>query len=181
MLNGKSVYIRLFEREDCKYRTNWVNDEETHKTLMFDWPLSLSGTQKWFESQLLDSTKANFVIIDKESGKTIGMTGLIDISLRHLRAQFYLTIGDVDFRGKHIPNETIPLILEYAFEELGLNRVYLYTLENNDRARKVYSRNGFTFEGILRQHYFCVGKYQDLHVMSILHSDWNVGRKSIKV
>lgn len=49
----------------------------------------------------------------------IGITGLRDINIRHLRARFYITIGNKDFWGKHIHDEVIPLILEYGFFELG--------------------------------------------------------------
>ncbi len=174
MFDGNSIYLRLIEKEDCVYRTNWVNDEEIRKTLMFDWPLSLSGTEKWFDMQDLDPKKRNFMIISKDSNLPIGITGLIDIDFRHLRGQFYMTIGEKDYWGKRIPDESIPLILNYGFNELGLNRIYLYTLNNNERARKVYERNGFTNEGTLRKHYFCVGEYQDLMVMSVLKDDFKI-------
>jgi len=174
MFDGNSIYLRLMEKEDCVYRTNWINDEETRKTLMFDWPLSLSGTEKWFDIQDLDPKKRNFMIVSKDSNLPIGITGLIDIDFRHLRGQFYMTIGEKDYWGKRIPDESIPLVLNYGFNELGLNRIYLYTLNNNERARKVYERNGFIYEGKLRKHYFCVGEYQDLQVMSVLKDDFNI-------
>ncbi|GAH15385.1 unnamed protein product, partial [marine sediment metagenome] len=41
-----------------------------------------------------------------------------------------------------------------GFLYLGLNRIYLYTIPNNERTRKVYIRNGFIHEGILRKHFF---------------------------
>lgn len=63
MLNGKNVYIRLTEKEDLDQRTKWINNEEIRKTLMFNWPLSHAGTKKWFEQQLLDNTRKNFVIV----------------------------------------------------------------------------------------------------------------------
>jgi RimJ/RimL family protein N-acetyltransferase len=172
MLKSDRIYLRPLEKTDLQARVNWVNDEEIRRTLMFDWPLSLSKTEKWFQNQLMDDTKRNFSIIDRETDRLIGMTGLIDISIRHSRAQFYLTIGDKDYWGKRIPDESIPLILEYAFLELGLNRVYLYTIDDNEKARKVYLRNGFQPEGTLREHYFCVGRLQDLHVYSIIRSHW---------
>ena len=176
MLESERVFIRLIEREDLVFRTEWINDEEVAQTLMFDWPLSLAGTHKWFEQQLLDNTRKNFVIIDKSSDTPIGITGLRDINYRHLRAQFYMTIGNKDFWGKRIPDEVIPIVLEYAFEELALNRVYLYTLDNNERARRVYERNGFIQEGILHNHFFCRGAYRDLWVMAFLRRQW-LGRK----
>ena len=155
MFDGNSIYLRLMEKEDCAFRTNWVNDVETRKTLMFDWPLSLSGTEKWFDMQDLDPKKKNFMIISKDSNLPIGITGLIDIDFRHLRGQFYITIGEKDYRGKRIPDESIPLVLNYGFNELGLNRIYLYTLNNNERARKVYERNGFIYEGKLKTLFLC--------------------------
>jgi len=172
LLNGKNVYIRLIEKEDLDLRTRWINDEEIRKTLMFDWPLSYAGTKKWFEQQLLDNTRKNFMIIYKEPKTIIGITGLRNINIRNLTAQFYITIGEKNFWGKHIPDEVIPLVLEYGFFELGLNKIYLYTIPNNERARKVYIRNGFIHEGILRKHFFCNGNYQDLWVMSILKSEY---------
>lgn len=172
MLDGKVITLRLLERKDLEKRVEWVNNPLIRKTLMFDWPISTSKTEKWFDNQLLDNTKRNFSIIHKLDNKLIGMTGLIDINIRHLRAQFYLTIGDEIYQGRKLPDEIIPLVLEYGFRELGLNRIYLYTLNNNPRARKVYIRNGFIKEGILRKHYFCVGDYQDLQVMSVLKEEW---------
>jgi RimJ/RimL family protein N-acetyltransferase len=172
MLENKIIQLRLLEREDLIKRIEWVNNPTISNTLMFEKPLSISKTIKWFENQLLDNSKRNFSIIHKEDEKLIGMTGLIDIDIRHLRAQFYLTIGELDYHGKRLPDEIIPLLLEYGFVELGLNRIYLYTLNNNERARKVYTRNYFKYEGTLRSHYFCVGDYQDLQVMSIIRDEW---------
>ena len=78
MFEGKTTFIRLIERKDCSYRTKWVNDKEVINTLMFDWPLSTSGTEKWFDTQNLDPTKKNFIIETKDKKILIGMTGLID-------------------------------------------------------------------------------------------------------
>jgi diamine N-acetyltransferase len=177
MLQSNSVYLRLLEQEDLKKRVEWVNNLEIRQTLMFDWPLSISKTEKWFQNQLMDDSKRNFSIIYKENQELIGMTGLIDINIRHLRAQFYLTIGEKKYQGKRLPDEIIPLVLDYGFFELGLNRIYLYTLNNNERARRVYKRNGFKYEGTLRKHHFCIGDYQDLQVMSVLKHEWLNNRK----
>ena len=174
MLDAKDIYLRALESDDLISRVKWVNNDEIRQNLMFEWPLSKAKTEKWFQNQLFDSTKVNFSIIDKESQKLIGMTGLLDISVRHSRAQFYMTIGEKEFWGKRLPDQNILMVLEYAFNELGLNKVYLYTININERARHVYLRNGFQSEGVLREHHFCVGKLQDLHVFSILRSNWKI-------
>ena len=173
MLQAKDIYLRLLEKEDLPLRVKWVNNEEIRENLMFEWPLSLAKTERWFQNQVFDNTKRNFSILEKKTNNVIGMTGLLDISLEHKKAQFYMTIGNKDYWGKRLPDQNIPMVLEYAFEELGLNKVYLYTINTNDRARHVYLRNNFKPEGVLKEHYFCVGKLQDLHVFSILRNEWN--------
>ncbi len=172
MLEMPRIRLRLLEEQDLASRVTWVNDPAIRSYLMFDYPLSLAKTQAWFRQTILDPTKIHFSIIDRETDTLIGMTGLLDIDSKHQRAQFYITIGDKNFWGKGLAGEVIAAVTEHGFVELNLNRIYLYTISDNHRARNVYARNGFVHEGVLRQHYYCVGKYQDLTVQSMLKSDW---------
>ena len=172
MLKGKRVYLRLLSQEDLKDRVTWINDEENIQTLLFDWPTSIEKTQKWFSNVVLDESKLNLSIIDIESNELVGMTGLLNIDRINHHAQLYITIGNKKYRGRHLPDEVIPLVLEYGFTELELKKIYLYTLPNNERGRHVYERNGFKQDGILRQQVYCRGKQQDLYVHSILKAEF---------
>ncbi len=176
MLKGKTVYLRLLGQDDLKDRVAWINDEENIQTLLFDWPTSYEKTMKWFSNVVFDSTKLNLSIVDKETNELVGMTGLLNIDRINHHAQLYITIGNRNYRGRRLPDEVIPLVLEYGFTELELKKIYLYTLPNNERARHVYERNGFRHDGILRQQVYCRGKQQDLYVHSILKSEFE-GRK----
>ena len=102
----------------------------------------------------------------------IGMTGLLDIDRVNHHARLYITIGNKAYRGKHLPDEVIPLVLEDGFSELGLKKIYLYTLPNNERGRHVYERNGQELDGVLRQQVYRRGKQQDLYVQSILKNEF---------
>ena len=174
MLKGKTVYLRLLGQEDLKDRVSWINDEENIQTLLFDWPTSIEKTQKWFSNVVFDNSKLNLSIVDIETDELVGMTGLLNIDRINHHAQLYITIGNKKYRGKHLPDEVIPLVLEYGFTELELKKIYLYTLPNNERGRHVYERNGFKQDGILRQQVYCRGKQQDLYVHSILKSEFEV-------
>ncbi len=172
MLKGKTVYLRLLSQDDLKDRVSWINDEENVQTLLFDWPTSYEKTLKWYNNAIMDSSRLHFSIVDTETSELIGMTGLLNIDRINHHAQFYITIGNKKYRGKRLPDEAIPLVLEYGFSELELKKVYLYTLPNNERGRHVYERNGFKQDGILRQQVFCRGKQQDLYVHSILKTEF---------
>lgn len=176
MLKGKNVYLRPLSQKDLPDRVEWINDEENIQTLLFDWPTSIEKTQKWYSNVVFDSSKFNLSIVDKETDELIGMTGLLNIDRINHHAQLYITIGNKKYRGRRIPDEVIPLVLEYGFTELELKKIYLYTLPNNERGRHVYERNGFSQDGILRQQVYCRGKQQDLYVHSILKEEFE-GRK----
>lgn len=176
MLHGEKIYVRLLEKEDLPRRVKWVNDEETNATLGFDYPISISKTMSWFQNTVNDSSKINFVIVDINSDKLIGMAGLLGIDYKDSNAEFYITIGEKEYRGLHIPDETISLILEYAFLELGLYKIYLHTFEYNKKAQRVYERNGFIQEGVLRKHKWKHGELRDIVYYSILKDEWEQRR-----
>jgi RimJ/RimL family protein N-acetyltransferase len=171
-MRGNQIFLRPLEKEDLIYRPKWFNDPEINKTMLISIPIGYSQTLQWFERSLKDPTKLNLSICDITSNKVIGMTGLLNINHLHQNAQFYITIGEKEYWGKKIPDEVIPLVLEHGFMELNLNKIYLWTINSNERARKVYERNGFDLEAVMKQHYFCRGKFQDLYQQAVLKEEW---------
>lgn len=179
--NGKEVYLRGVEKNDLKLRPKWFNDPEINRTLLMDYPISLATTLAWFRRVVTEQhhTRLDLSVCDKTTDKVIGMTGLLNIDRRHQHAQFYLTIGEKEFWGKHLSRGIIVMVLEYAFTGLNLNKVYLWTIPANEHARSVYERNGFVAEAVMKQHYFCRGSFQDIYQHRILKNEWiNIGQNS---
>lgn len=177
MLKGKNIFIRLFEREDLPYRVKWLNDDEISSGITIDGPVSLAKTQAWFQKVILDDSKRHFVIIDNSTKEPIGIIGLVGIDFRNRKAELYIAIGNKKYWGKDLGSEALQLILEYSFNGLDLNRIYLYTNIENIRARRFYKKNGFVEEGILRQHKYHKGKLEDYVVFSVLKNEWEQRRK----
>lgn len=174
MITTNSICLRPLEREDLPLRVKWLNDPEIYKTLLSDFPVSLAKTEAWFNKVLFDNTKVNFSIIHKETNKVIGMTGLLQVDVKHSNAQLYITIGESNFHGKRYPDEIIPAILEYSFFELNLNKIYLWTIPDNERGRAVYERNGFVKEAEMEQHMYCRGKYQTIIQHRVLKQEFSM-------
>lgn len=173
---GDKVYLRGLEHGDLFLRPKWLNSPEIYSTLLIDLPITMASTEVWFRRSLENPSKKNFSICVKQTDQVIGMTGLLNIDYKHCRAQFYLTIGEKEFWGQHIPDEVIPMVLDYGFVEHHLNKIYLWTIPENKRARHVYERNGFVQEGVLKEHYFCRGQFHDLIQHGMLRKDWEVIR-----
>ena len=173
MITTKNICLRLLEREDLPLRVKWLNDPEIVKTLVSDFPVSLAKTEAWFNKVLFDDTKVNFSIVHRATKKVIGMTGFLQVDTKHSKAQMYITIGESDHHGKRYPDEIIPAILEYGFFELNLNKVYLWTILDNERGRVFYERNGFVREAEMHQHMYCRGKYQTIIQHRVLKQEFS--------
>ncbi|MCJ7435442.1 MAG: GNAT family N-acetyltransferase, partial [Anaerolineales bacterium] len=69
--------------------------------------------------------------------------------------------------------EAMTLLLRIGFETLNLNRIFLRVYADNSRAVRSYEKAGFILEGTLRQAVYKKGRYEDLHIMSVLRSEWD--------
>lgn len=167
MLIGKSIELKLIEKEDLQLIVEWKNSAYGE---FYEYPLSNSGQDIWFEKHIR-SNDFLFIIHEFSSNK-IGMVGLSNIDNRNRNAEFGRFMIDKKFRGKGYGREALILILDYAFKHLNLNKIYLDTFEYNNKVINLYKKVGFKQEGIKRQHIYKDGKYNNIICMSILKEDY---------
>ena len=74
-------------------------------------------------------------------------------------------------RGKGINMLASNLIINYGFNELNLNKIYLNVLSKNERAIKFYKKIGFKHEGTIKQHLYMYSEYYDLEWYAIIRGD----------
>ena len=83
-------------------------------------------------------------------------------------------IGDKKYWGKGYGTETIKLVVDYAFDRLGLNKVVAGAVAANQASIKAFQKVGFEIEGQGRSHFFLDGKYYDHIQMGIIRKDYPV-------
>ena len=164
------VKIRKFEKCDIPEKVKWVNNPENNVFLHYDLPLEIEKTERWFENNLGRTDRYDGLI--EADGNPVGIIGLLSIDQKNKKAEYYVLMGNTDFKGKGIAKEASRQIINYGFYELGLNRIYLFTEVKNETAQKLFERVGFTKEGCLRADLFSHGKFVDRYVYSILKEDW---------
>jgi ribosomal-protein-serine acetyltransferase len=74
--------------------------------------------------------------------------------------------------GKGIVTKCCRKLLDYAFDELGLNRIVLKCVPENHKSRAIPERLGFVNEGVERQGGFHHGEFVDFVIYSMLAKDW---------
>jgi len=122
----------------------------------------------WLERIQKQEDRQEFVIVERRTGRTIGTIGLSNIDRRHQRAEFGILIGASDARGKGFALEASQLLLDYAFNKLGLHRIYLFVFPENEAAIQLYQKLGFQQEGLLHQHVFKDDRFRDVVVFALL-------------
>lgn len=115
-----------------------------------------------------------FIVFDKKSQKYAGSTRFYDINLDFKTLQLGYTWYGSAFRGTGLNKHCKFLLLQFAFENLGLERVEFRADNNNERSIAAMKSIGCKVEGVLRSHMPTSDKNvrRDSIVLSILKSEW---------
>jgi diamine N-acetyltransferase len=181
MLIGKRVRLRAIEREDLPRFVAWLNDPDVRKHLMLIPPLSLAQEEKWYEHTLQQHPAEQPMVIERASPE--GWTPIGDISFHVIdwvnrKTELGIFIGDKSYWNQGYGREAIQLLLEFGFNTLNLNRIFLQVDETNPGGIHCYEHAGFVHEGRFRQAKFEDGRFIDILQMSVLSSEWQSRNKS---
>lgn len=183
IIYGERIRLRAVERDDLKKYHEWLNDPEVTRGLALYLPLSMVDEENWFDAMTKrDPNEKPFAIEIKKrkTWKLIGNCGFHNIEAQNRCGEVGIVIGDKTEWNKGYGAEAMTLLQRHGFETLNLNRVYLRVYADNVRAVRAYEHAGFVLEGRLRQAHYKYGKYEDVLLMGVLRSEWNIRQKKIK-
>ena len=118
------VSIRGFKEIDIEKKVEWINNSENNQYLHYDLPLEKEKTLKWFQGIQNSETRLDAVI--EYNSIPIGLIGLLDIDKKNKKAEYYICMGEPKYKGKGIAKKASLLLINYAFSELKLNKIYLF-------------------------------------------------------
>ena len=176
MYYGERVRLRALELEDLDVvMENW-NNLEMRRFLATAWPMSKNAERKWLERvTTMDPWKDGGMVLaieDKKTHEFIGTVSFFDISKQNQRAEFGIAIHNPENFGKGYGTDTIRVMLWVGFHILGLNSIFLITLDENDRAQRAYEKAGFKSVGRYRQATYMMGKFHDFVIMDSIREDF---------
>lgn len=172
-IEGKQIALRPITLEDTPLIVRWRSDPQVYGTLFRQEPITEERHRQWLREMVLSGKCDQFIIVDKAQNRSVGTVFLKEIDREHLRAEYAIFIGEETARGRGIGSEAARLMTDYGFQQLGLNRIYLYVFASNVRAIASYRSAGFREEGRLRENYRCKdGSFADVLMMSLLRGEW---------
>ena len=116
-----------------------------------------------------------FTIIDKKSGQAAGSTSYASVSQKDGRLEIGWTWIGPGYQRTGLNRQCKWLLLSYAFDRLGFERVEFRTDERNLSSRRAMESMGAVYEGCLRSHTVMNdGFRRNTLYYSILRSEWEL-------
>jgi RimJ/RimL family protein N-acetyltransferase len=151
--------------EHLESTLGWLSDPLLRRQIDSLGEPSADEHARYWRTRWSDPGREDYAILDGD-GQHVGNCGLSGIDVRRLKAELWIYLGER--RGRGIARAAAGRLLERAFCELRLNRVYVRVLLNNPRAERFFRGLGFVDEGRLRDDTRQDGRFVDALWLSML-------------
>lgn len=169
--------LRQLELKDCNGMLEWMHDPQINY-LYTDKirNATLASVRRFVEDAqelMKQGTSYHYAIVDERDDY------LGTISLKNIEpvkgAEYAISMRGACLR-KGIASWATREILRMAFEEMGLHRVYLNVLADNEYAGRFYIKNHFRYEGESKDCILAGGKIRSLKWYAILAEEYRALR-----
>jgi RimJ/RimL family protein N-acetyltransferase len=174
-LEGENVRLEPLSERHIEGLCRAISDGELWKLFVTLVP-HINDIGEFFKNARLAHQTGDglvFATIDKTTDQVAGSTRFMKASGPNKRVEIGFTFIAKSLQKTKINTEAKLLMLTYAFEVLGLNRVELLTDYLNSTSRNAILRLGAKEEGVLRNHMVMPnGRVRDSVIFSIIKNEW---------
>lgn len=138
-LEGKATILELITMEDCQFVADLRSLPEINKFLSNNGKISIEKQNEWLSNFLAESKDYYFIIKDKNSRRKTGTISLYEINQIEKKAEFgrYICTNNLNAIESEL------MILQFAFNDLKLKKVYCRTVEDNYKVWNQHYKFGF--------------------------------------
>ncbi len=185
VLSNERVELRALKEDDIPHlRTFSQNEPDTWKFGL----VTAAGEENLVKyvndavQNLHDRKEYPFIVFDKKTNQYAGSTRFYDIQPAFASAQLGYTWYGKEFQRTGLNRHCKLLLLAFAFEEWGLERLEFRAHTANTASIEAMKAIGCKVEGVLRSHMPTVdGSRRDSIVLSILKDEWFGGIKEMLI
>ena len=170
------ISIRKFKADDAPELYAAVRESIAHLSPWLFWctpAYSIADAEFWVTTAEPEWNAGNdfrFVIECKQTGKLLGSVAINQVIQQH-------KIGNLGYwirqsaLNQGVCTTAASMAIEYGFNQLQLQRIEIYVLEDNASSNAVAEKLGSTYEGILRNKLFHNGKSCPAKCYSVIPND----------
>lgn len=175
MILGNKIALRPIEKSDLDFLAGLTNHSGVASYVVgWDKPVSNFGQQAWLQSLQSDEKNIRLLVIDRISGKALGMTGLWEIDWQNRNALSATKLHpDCVAKGNGV--DAIMTTMAWAFYSVGLRRLHGSILDFNYPSYSAYvNKCGWRVEGVSKEVVFRKGAWCDLIQVAVLLKDFEM-------
>lgn len=166
--------LRLLVDKDAKGMLDWMHDPKVNCFFRFRAEDMTEEKALAFIEQANNDVEQkksyNFAITDGDD-EYLGTISLKEVDWEARVAEYAISMR-TKAQGRGLATKATNEILRYAFEELGLNRVFLNVLSDNEKAIHLYEKCGFQYEGLFKNHVNIRGENKSLRWYAVMKEEW---------
>ena len=173
VLTSSQVTLRQLRASDATSLCALLTTEEVSRFISPP-PTTVDGFERfiaWTLRQRQAGTYACFAVTVDNTDTAIGIFQLRELEPGFGTAEWGFAIGSA-YWGSGVFLEGAELMVEFAFEVVGVHRLEARAAVKNGRGNGALRKIGAVQEGLLRKSFLKDGEYLDQALWTILHEDW---------
>jgi ribosomal-protein-alanine N-acetyltransferase len=177
VLTSKTVTLRALRTSDAASLFAMLTTEEVARFISPP-PTTVEGFEKfiaWTHRQRTAGSYACFAVTVKGFDTAVGIFQVRELEPGFGAAEWGFAIGS-PFWGTGVFQDGAELVLEFAFETLGVHRLEARCAVKNGRGNGALRKAGAVQEGVLRKSFLKNGEYLDQVLYAIVEDDWRASR-----
>jgi len=173
MLKGKLISFRALEEKDLPKLRDWRNSDHVKRTTREYRLLNMFNQKSWFDSLHKSNPPCDimFGVMNKKQ-VLIGVCGLTYINWKNRNSEISIYLDHKNWQRTKEARDVLKLLMTYAFEELGLHKIYAEIYNFVSDTVDLYKSLGFHKDGIIRDNVWRNGKWWDSYIYSMLDSEF---------
>lgn len=176
MIFGKKLILREKRTDDAWNDYSWETDPELAR--LDAAPVLTMSYSEYLEEYCSELTyyhsSGKRFAIETIEGEHIGNCSYYNYDEARRETELGIMIGNRDYWNGGYGTDAVATLVDYIFNNTKLNRIYLKTLDWNDRARKCFQKCGFNKYGESTR-----GKY-NFTLMEIFRTDWEENQSLLR-
>jgi len=153
-LSNSRVSLRAPEPSDIDFLYCWENNPSLWCMGSSKAPLSKYVLEKYLETAHLDLYEARqlrlIITLTDKPQIAVGAIDLFDFDPYDSKASIGVLIAEDADRRHHYASDSLSLLIDYAFQLLGIHQLYCHVSSNNVESLALFRKHGFVEAGILK-------------------------------
>ncbi len=173
VFRGQGFTLRELRLSDAASLLALLTSEEVTRFISPP-PTTLEGFERFIQWTIREREAGRylcFAVVPDGYDTAVGLFQIRQLDPAFDTAEWGFAIG-AEFWGNGLFSEGAQIVVEFAFEVIGVHRLEARAAVENGRGNGALKKIGAVQEGILRKSFLRGGKYLDQALWTILDEDW---------